>query len=89
MSKLENKESHPLSIPELFELISKKPHDAAFKILMKHKEVSVPYLQSKLPGRKEGILLSAKRMLEKGYSPEVIADLLELSLEEVKALKDK
>lgn len=42
MSKPENQDPKELSIPELFKLISKKPHDDAFKILMKHKEVSVP-----------------------------------------------
>ena len=49
MSNTKKQNPDELSIPEIFELISKKPHDAAFKLFMKHKEVSVPYLKSKLP----------------------------------------
>ena len=34
---------------QLVDYISKSPHDRAFKLIMRHREVSVPYLRSKLP----------------------------------------
>ena len=33
----------------LLNYIAQNPHDRAFKLLMKHREVSIPYLNSKLP----------------------------------------
>lgn len=33
----------------LLNYIAQNPHDRAFKLLMKHREVSIPYLKSKLP----------------------------------------
>ena len=47
MSKSE--EEQITNSAQLVDYISKSPHDRAFKLIMKHREVSVPYLRSKLP----------------------------------------
>ena len=47
MSK--EKEPNPTSAIELFYYMAKRPHDAAFKLLMKNKDISTPYLHAQLP----------------------------------------
>jgi len=42
------KTTNELSAREILEIMSKNPHDAAFKLFMRHKEISLPYLRSKL-----------------------------------------
>ena len=42
------KTTNELSAQEILEIMSKNPHDAAFKLFMRHKEISLPYLRSKL-----------------------------------------
>ena len=45
--------------------------------------------EGKIEGKMEGLLLSAQKMLEKGFQAEVIAELLEIPLLDIQALQTK
>ena len=46
---MSNLDPEDMNAVELLQYMSHKPHDAAFKLLMKRKDISIPYLKSKFP----------------------------------------